>query len=191
MKLQALLSMIAALAACGTPLPPAQLIHLPTALPSGIGAPAPVAKGVWQLLPPRLPEYLDRDALLVPQGQAGLQPLPGWRWAEPLRESVPRVLREDLAALLGAAQVWTSPVPPGVVVQQQLRVELLAFEATSDRGGVRLQARWTITDPAGTQPPRAASASIEVRSRAGDGDALAAAHREALWRLAERIAATP
>ncbi len=181
------------LAACGTPSPPARLVHLPSALPQGVVpgvASARVAPEVWQLLwPLRVPEYLDRDALLVPQGQAGLVPLPGWRWAEPLRESVPRVLREDLGTLLGASNVWTSPLPAGVVVQRQLRVELLSFEASSDRREVQLRARWTLSDAAGTAPAQTQTASIRASAAAGDGDALAAAHRLALWRLAERIAA--
>ncbi len=176
-------------AACGTPAPPARLVHLPSALPAGVVA-ATAQRGAWQLLwPLRLPEYLDRDALLVPQGQAGLAPLPGWRWAEPLRESVPRVLHEDLGTLLGASNVWTSPLPAGVVVQRQLRVELLSFEASSDRREVLLRARWTLADAAGVQPAQTHTALVRASASADDGDALAAAHRLALWRLAERIVA--
>lgn len=177
------------LAACASPPPPARLVHLPSALPAGVVLPQPAPRGRWQLmLPLRLPDYLDRDALLLPQGQAGLVPLPGWRWAEPLRESVPRVLREDLAAWLGADAVWASPLPPGVVVQRQLRVELLAFEASADQRQVLLQARWTLADPQGAAPAQAHSATLRAEVAGTDGDALAAAHRRALWLLAEQIA---
>ena len=58
----------------------------------------------------RLPEVLERDALLMPQGQAGLEALQGHRWAEPLRDAVPRLLRQDLATLLGEARVWSAPI---------------------------------------------------------------------------------
>lgn len=181
-------SIVVLLQACGTPSPPARLVHLPTALPAGVIAPAPVDRGHWQLLlPVRVPEYLDRDALLLPQGQAGLQALPGWRWAEPLRESVPRVLREDLASLLGASRVWSSPLPAGVTVRHQVRIELLAFEPSNDRRELLLRARCVVLDASGTSPPRAESISVRVPLAAEDGDALAAAHRLAMWRLAQRV----
>jgi uncharacterized protein len=151
---------------------------------------------IWQLASPvRVPDYLDRDAILVPQGQAGLQALPGQRWAEPLRESVPRLLRADLGQLLGDNKVWTSPLPPGLVVNKLLRVELLALEANAARNAVVLRARWSITAvfsnaDAATRAdvPQVQTATLTVPSASSDVDSLVAAHRLALWRLAERIA---
>ncbi len=156
------------------------------------GAEVSTAAPNWQLMQPVVvPAYLDRDALLLPQGPGGLLALSGQRWAEPLRDSVPRALRQDLATLLGEARVWTTPLPAGVVIARQLRVELLALEATPDRSAVLLRARWSIADAAGAAPPRAESVSLTVPSAAPDLDSLVAAHRLALWRLAERIAAAP
>lgn len=183
-------ALVGLLAACGSTAPPARLVHLPAALPAGVSTPAPADRGIWQLLLPlRVPEYLDRDALLVPQGQAGLQALTGWRWAEPLRESVPRVLREDLSALLGAGRVWSSPLPAAVVVRRQLRVEVLAFEPEADRRELLLRARCVLIDAQGSSAPRAESLLVRVPIAGDGGDALAVAHRLALWRLAERIVA--
>jgi hypothetical protein len=186
------LALLAALAlvGCGSS-PPVQLYHLRSDVPAPVPATA-ASTEVWQLLQPvRVPEYLDREALLLPQGQTGLLALSGHRWAESLRDAVPRVLRQDLAALLGDARVWTSPVPAGVVVTRQLRVELLALDAEPDRSGVRLQARWTVTDPQGKAAPRTLSASLRAEAAGPSVDSLVAAHRLALWRLAERIAASP
>ena len=178
------------LAGCAGTSPPVQLVVLRVAPPAAV-VPAAPSPWVWQLATPvRVPDYLDRDALLVPQGQAGLQALPGYRWAEPLRESLPRLLREDLAALLGEARVWAAPVPPGVQITRQLRVELLALEANSQRSAVTLRARWTITDPSAAAAPIVGTALLSVPSAGTDVDDLVAAHRLAVWRLAERIAAT-
>ena len=178
----------ALMSACGgNPSLPVQLVHLRAAAPGA--ASASVSPFNWQLATPvRVPDYLDRDALLVPLGQAGLQAMPGVRWAEPLRESVPRLLRQDLATLLGENKVWTAPLPPGLVVQRQLRVELLALEANNERNAVVLRARWSVADVVGSAPPRVDSAVLSVPS-ASDADSLAAAHRTALWQLAQRIAA--
>jgi uncharacterized protein len=178
----------ALLVGCAGSSAPIQLYQLRAAPPVAVPQ-APVNTAVWQLaLPVKLPDYLDQTAVLVPIGQAGLQAVPGQRWAEPLRESVPRLLRADLALLLGEARVWTAPVPAGVVVSQVLRVELLALESNTARSAVSVQARWSISDPAGRLPAVVQTALINVPSATSDVDSLVAAHRLALWRLAERIA---
>lgn len=200
-----LASMTAALlAGCGTS-PPVQLYHLPAAAPQAAPAMPAVAADaeVWQLMAPvRVPDYLDREALLLPQGRTGLLMLSGHRWAETLRDAVPRVLKQDLATLRGESRVWTAPLPPGVAATRQLRVELLAFEAEADRSAVRLQARWTLADAAAGGSPSGAAATAPaappvtrgtlIRVPAADAsvDALVAAHRLALWQLAVQISAT-
>lgn len=175
--------------ACGSS-PPMQLYRLPSAPPLPPPAVADSAE-TWQLLlPVRIPDYLDRQALLLPQGDHGLLTLSDARWAESLREAVPRVLREDLALLRGEGRVWTSPVPAGVAVARRLRVELLALDVGAGRRSVRLQARWSLVDAQGVQPPRTGTASLDMPSASERVEDLVAAHRLALWRLAERIAAT-
>jgi uncharacterized protein len=182
---------VSTLAGCAASSPLVQLYHLRSAAPVASAAPVPSTMN-WQLLQPvRVPEYLDRDALLLPQGQSGLLALPGHRWAEPLRDSVPRVLRQDLATLLGEARVWSAPVPAGVSIGRQVRVELLALEASADRSSVNLRARWSVIDPGGAGSARADAVTLSIPSTGTDVDSLVAAHRLALWRLAERIAASP
>jgi uncharacterized protein len=195
MKVALLLAPLPLLLSCAGSSAPVQLYQLraeaPMAAPTASAGTTP-SKAVWQLaLPVKVPDYLDRDAVLVPQGQAGLQALAGQRWAEPLRDSVPRILRADLGALLGEAQVWTAPLPANLTVNRLLRVELLALEANAQRSAVVLRARWSITPSHSGQAneaPLVQTATIGVPSASSDVDALVAAHRLALWRLAERIA---
>ncbi|WP_284616646.1 PqiC family protein [Aquabacterium humicola] len=184
---------VAALLGCASPpAPPSMMYRLPISPPVNTG-PVHVPSGwTWQLQGPvRLPDYLDRDALLLPQGNAGLRPLPGHRWAEPLHEAVPRILRQDLSTLLGADRVWMQPIPAGVTITRQVRVELLALEAAPDRRSVRLRARWTIVDPRGQAAPAVEQADIAVASAGPEPEQLVEAHRLALWRLAERVAGVP
>jgi len=177
------------LGACaGSSLPAVQWVRLPAEAPGPAAAPAPAAPGVWQLMAPvQLPGHLDRDALLVPQGAAGLQGLGGARWAEPLRDAVPRLLRQDLEREFGAP-VWTAPLPPGVLPTRQLRVELVAFDVVADRRGVLLAARWSLVDAKGGARPMVFDARFTTPSAGADADALAIAHRQALAQLARRIA---
>ena len=202
------LALLLALAGCAGPaLPPIRLYTLHLALPpalapavigtAGVTASAvPVAgstpaTGTWQLAPLRLPAYLDRDALLLPVGSSHLQPLDGHRWAEPLRDALPRLLQEDLRTLRGPAQVWAAPLPAGLRIDRQLAVELLALDVTPDRAAVHLRARWTLADPTGALALQVGQADLRAAAAGSEPGQLVAAHRLALWRLAERIAASP
>lgn len=176
-----------ALAACSTS-PPTRLLQL-RAEPPGL-VPAPPAEGlpVWQIGPLQLPAYLDRDALLLPEGRSGLQAVPGQRWAEPLRDAIPRLLLADLARLRGPASVFAGPLPPGLKAERQLRVELLRLDAEPDGGAVQLLARWWLQDPSGQQPPLVRSTTLRAESPSASADDLAATHRALLWQLAGQIA---
>jgi len=184
------LGMLAALAGCATS-PPVRLYRLRAEPPVDTG-PLAIASGWhWQLASVRLPDYLDRDAIVVPVGQAGLQAHSGERWAEPLRAAVPRLLRNDLAALLGEDRLWSAPVPAGITVTRQIRPEVLALEPLPDLSAVRLRARWSVADPTGATPARNEAVELQAASQGRDIDSLVTAHRLALWRLAERLAGVP
>jgi hypothetical protein len=173
--------------ASGSP-PPLRWLRLPAEPPEPGLPPAAPVPGVWQLMAPvQLPGHLDRDALLVPQGAAGLQGLGGARWAEPLRDAVPRLLRQDLEREFGTP-LWSAPLPPGVRPTRQLRVELLAFDVAADQRAVQLAARWSLADAAGGTRPTLSESRFTTPAAGSDADALAMAHRQALAELARRIA---
>jgi len=151
------------------------------------------------MLPVRVPDYLDRDELLLPQGANAVQPAFSHLWAEALSRSVPRVLTQDLRTLRGAGSLWTAPLG-GVAVQGQLRVELLALDVDVGGRSVTLQARWS-THPLGAAAtpstsatpapqPAAHTTRLTVPSTSQDAAALVSAHRLALWQLAQAIART-
>ncbi len=184
------------LAACGSS-PKVQYFQLRAEPPQGVEqgalASAPVSTGIWALGPVQIPEYLDRDAIVRPSGQAMLRLTPSERWAEPLRDAIPRLLQQDLARLHGITRIWRLPLPPGLKAERQLRVEIQRLDAEADTGlrpQLVLQARWSWIDPSGRQPPQVREQRIEVPAGDGSTDALVAAHRAALWALAQAIAAS-
>ena len=192
--------MVLALAGCAGTSPPVQLYRLPLQPPvplQAMAAPATPVVPFVLLSPVTLPDYLDRDALVVPTGAAGLQVLAGQRWAEPLRESVPRLLRLDLATLLGDAAVHGAPLAAGTDPGRALKVELLAFEPTADRSTVTLVARWEWRVRAGEAGaggraegglPTSQNARLSVAAGDSTVEALVVAHRVALSQLAGQIA---
>lgn len=189
-----------ALAGCAGTSPPVQLYRLPLQPPvplQAVAAPVTPAVPFVLLSPVTLPDYLDRDALVAPIGAAGLQVLVGQRWAEPLRESVPRLLRLDLATLLGDAAVQGGPLPAGTGPGRALKVELLALEPAADRSAVTLVARWEWRARAGEVGaagraegglPGTGTARLMAPVRGAGMDAVVLAHRAALAQLATEIA---
>lgn len=158
------------------------------------GAAVDPVREVWQLVQPvAMPGHLERDALFVPQGAAGawVRPLAGARWVEPLRDAIPRVLREDLMRRMGGQVLWWAPLPPGLVPTRQLRVELAAFEISADGRTLATHARWSIADARGARAPEVHEARLQTPAAApAEAESWAVAHRQALSTLAARIAAT-
>jgi uncharacterized lipoprotein YmbA len=191
LKIVAAAVVASGLAACSSPqAPPPQYYELRLEAPEAASVSPASAGGVWQLMAPvKLPEHLERDVIWLPAGNAGLQPLPGHRWAEPLDEAVPRILLHDLAQLRGTDGVWSGALPSNLAVSKQLRVQILELAVAGDSHSVHLTARCSLTGAGvGTPgPPRVFEVRVSAPIKGADPDALVAAHRLALWRLAQEI----
>lgn len=140
-----------------------------------------------------LPELLDRSEILVAEGHAGLRPWPEARWAEPLRDALPRVLADDLARLRQPYPVTLATPANADVESLRLRVQVDEWLARADGPGLtlRLRARWqwaALRAPAGTALPPAGQVDLGVPC-AADADALAGAYRQSVLLLAARIVA--
>ena len=182
------------LAGCASTQAPTRWYELKSEPPEAVPAPRPGDGSVWELSGRlTLPGTLERDTLVVASGAAGVLPLAGHRWVVPLRDSIPVRLAADLALLRGEGLVWLSPAPAGVVVARRLRVAIDTLVADEARQTLRLRARWWFTDAAAsaTQPPTTGQAEIDIALSGRSTDELAAAHRLALWRLAQRISGAP
>jgi hypothetical protein len=184
-------------AGCGTSaLPPLVLLRLPVDAVGAVGPEARLAAGIGPIELQRdigLPGHLDRDAVLVSQGRAALVPLDGLRWAEPLRDAVPRLLAADLARSL-QVPVWLAPAPaagPPARPSRRLRVMLSGLDLSAAARSLEVRAEWHWL-PGPAQAHAAVAWSVPVDRAAGQalGDAVALAHRAAVMQLAQRIAAS-
>jgi uncharacterized lipoprotein YmbA len=139
------------------------------------------------LRPVVLPEYLDRPELVtrLASNQLRLEELE--QWAEPLRESFPRTVEQNLATLLGSSRVqrrpWGGAAPPDVVVL----VEVRRFEKTS-RGSVELEARWTIYDGTGENEQLRRETRLSYAAGEPSTRAAVASMSEAVAALSREIA---
>ena len=199
----AVLAMPALLTACSTPLPAITLLRMPLQAPGELNpAPSLPAQSAnttaaqtlaVQLLPVQLAGHLDREALVTATGPGTLQVSDNALWAEPLRESMTQLLRHDLEQQLGAGRLWQSGASAAqrAAPHQRLRVEFTAFELQPDRAHVRLQAQWQWdASPRATTMPVSMLADFTVPVASTDLNAIVLAHRQALYQLAGRIAAS-
>ncbi len=137
--------------------------------------------------PVRLPEYLDRPQLVTRLTPNRLQLADSHRWAEPLSENIPRVLGENLSALLGADRILLHPWPSSRTTDYQLLVEVLHFENESD-GAARLVVRWSVKGRDGRIVLPERRSSHRIPATAQDQERLVAALNEALGSFCREIA---
>ncbi len=124
--------------------------------------------------PVRLPEYLDRPQIVTRLTPNRLQLADSHRWAEPLSENIPRVMGENLSALLGTDRIVLHLWPTSRATDYQLLVEVLYFENESD-GAARLVVRWSVKGKDGgiVLPERRSSHQAPAASRDQEGQVTA------------------
>ena len=188
----------ALLGACASA-PPEHFYTLDTDSPASVKA---VTNARFSMTIQRVtvPGSVDRPQLVLQTGQNKVRLDEQHRWAESLRQAIPRVVASDLrrhfpnANIAVAADSSSEPIPTYFLTMDVLRFE------SNPGDGVRLEVHWQVrkpttasaaASPALSQFPKTDSIS-DSREATGDAgyEALVAAHRKALARLAGDIANT-
>lgn len=141
-----------------------------------------------------VPESVDRPQLVLQAGGNQVRLDEQHRWAESLRQAIPRVVASDLrrhfpnASIAVAADSSSEPIPVYF-----LRMDVLRFESTPG-DGIRLEVHWQVRKPTAStatgSPSTQREGLSEIREVTGGPgyEALVAAHRRGLARLAKDIA---
>lgn len=93
----------------------------------------------------RLPDYLDRSQLVSRSGANALTVDDDNRWGEPLAESVPRVLAENLSHYLPSGRVVLPEEARGTKVPYEYVVALDAYEPDGT-GQAIMRGHWLLRD---------------------------------------------
>lgn len=123
---------------------------------SKVDAPGPVAASVAAdrlavaVGPVSLPQYLDRPQIVRRSGANTYQLADFDSWGEPLEDMFPRMVAENLSALLATDRVFVIPRRRSPTVDYQVEIEVLRFDAKVG-GDAILVARWEIFDGDGKQ----------------------------------------
>jgi uncharacterized lipoprotein YmbA len=171
------------LAACGSPPKERFYILSPSTTP------APAASGVSYLVavgPVTVPAMVDRPQIVLRVATNRVTLQEQSRWAEPLKESIPRVVAGNLAMLLAGAQVATESQNAIPAADCRLVLDIQRFDSVLGDAAT-LEVLWTVTFTSGAA---AASGRVLIRESAGgpDFDAIVAAHSRALAALSRDIA---
>jgi uncharacterized lipoprotein YmbA len=182
-------ALLIGMSGCAGSSPPARLYVLtprPEAAvtPAGAEAACGATLGVG---PVRLPGLLDRPQIVTRRGADEIDRAEFDRWAEPLTESVPRVLAENLAALWRTECVAIFPWDPAQAVQYQLVVTVIRFDGVMG-GDVVLDARWRILATDGKELAVSRSVLTQPTGKTGF-QAVVTAMSRALAALSREIAA--
>ena len=101
---------------------------------------APSVAVVWVTIP----ELVNRPQLVVKLDEFRVDILETHRWAEPLKEVLPRVIAEDVSCILGLEGVASYPQPSADSANFRIFVDIQRFDLQKER--VTLDAFWIIRD---------------------------------------------
>lgn len=171
----------AVLASACSSTPPPRFYTL-DATATAVGAPMKLSVAVG---PVSVPALVDRPQMVLDAGANQVTVDEFNRWASPLADEITRATVGNLTQLLGGAQVWAAGAGGAADVHVQIDVQDLR---STPGKAVQLDARWSVRrTAAGT--PRHGRTSVTEAARGSGADALAAAHSQALARLASDLAA--
>ncbi|MGE5311028.1 MAG: membrane integrity-associated transporter subunit PqiC [Nitrospirota bacterium] len=136
--------------------------------------------------PVQIPEYLDRPQIVTRSTPDKVALSEFNRWGGSLRQDFPRVLAENVAALLGTDRVLAYPW--GDRLDPAYRVALDVQQFDGDLGGtVVLKATWILTGREGKTPLSVRKSDIREPVSGNDYDALVGAQSRALAALSRQI----
>lgn len=141
-----------------------------------------------QVGPVTIPGYLDRQQMVSRVPTNSLRLAQYDRWAEPLKEGVPRVLASNLAALLPGDRVLPYPATAIGTFHYRVHVDIQRLDGVPG-GQADLIADWTIRGADGSVAIRRPQQRLTVSVAEASYDALARAESELLLQLSRQIAA--
>lgn len=149
--------------------------------------PAPAHPVVVAIGPVTLPDYVDRPQIVTRESAYAVKVASFAQWAGPLSDMVPRVLIENVAAVLPGDRVVGFPRVSGTAFDYRVAVDITRFEADAT-GTATLVARWQVYDRAARRAVLVTDDTF-VRSAAGSSyEAVAAAMSGTLADLSGRLA---
>ncbi len=178
------LAWLAAVSGCGRS--PAVKFYTLAAMAPEAGSPVAASRSV-AVGPVTLPDLVDRPQLVIRVDANRVDILETHRWAEPLKDEIPRLLAENLARLLRPARVSTYGQSASHDAEYRVLVDIQRFESVPG-DGVTIEALWSVTRAAAGAVPRKGHSLVHEPAAGTGYEALVSAHGRALAAVSRDIA---
>lgn len=170
-------------AACTTSPPPRLFLLSASGPPARHGVAAPSAKGgvvyassqrrdgkrdhsILLGVGVKVPEYLDRQEIVVRTSANEIRPVGEARWGEDVSVTATRALAEDLASVLPQYDVIMLPARDPGAVAYAVHLDLDRFESDRD-GNSTIAGRWSLLDRSGAEKASGRVAHTERAEQRG------------------------
>ncbi len=137
--------------------------------------------------PISLPDYVNRPQIVTKNGANELVIDEFYRWAEPLRTNVSRVLRDNLATLLGTENINKYPWNRFVDIDYQVSIDFTRFDSVIGKEAT-IEARWIVLTDRGRNEILRKKSKITKKAETEHYDAIVIAESQALAELSQQIA---
>lgn len=137
--------------------------------------------------PVTFPEFLDRPQIVTRSGPNRLEVSEFHRWGGSLKDSLPRVLAQGIAAHLGTDQVAAYPWKDRLKPDYRVTVAILQFDGRLG-DAVDLVAVWRIFHPPANNVLTARRSTIHTAVTGEGYEAFVAAQSQAIGTLGQSIA---
>jgi len=176
------LVLVAVTAGCGTSA--TARFYTLTATATSDGGPA--TRSAVVVGPVSVPASVDRPQFVVQVAPNRVEIDEFNRWAAPLNDAIAQVVANNLAVLLGTADVATAPLATGAPTHR-VTLDVQRFETVRGEAAV-VDVVWAVRPTAGGSPRSGRTVAREP-VQGTDFDALAAAHSRAFAQVSRDIAA--
>lgn len=136
--------------------------------------------------PVTVPEFLNRQAMVINQDDHKLRIAKYDRWAEPLIDGVRRVMAVNLASLLDTQKVQTFPWLRSDPPRFGLEINIIEFSAQDS--STRLIAKWILRNISENQIIEQRFSNLDVQAADSSPASIAEAYSELLAQLSREIA---
>ena len=137
--------------------------------------------------PVEIPAYLDRPQIVTGNTGSELQMAEYHRWAEPLRDTITRVLAENLALAMPNSHVLSFPWNRAIIPDYQVEIKISRFHVDA-AGNCELKADWTILKQNKPVSMKSFQTHVRVSGPDIDYEAKVAAQSLALARFGKEMA---
>jgi uncharacterized lipoprotein YmbA len=171
-------------AGCAKGPPPTFYILDATASDALVGVERGVSVGVE---PIELPAHLNRPQIVTRATDHRLALSEFNQWAEPLKNSISRVIAINLSNSLESNRIFVIPRRKRATYDFQVSIDIARFDGELGEGAV-LGARWTISGKDGREPLLTQVTMVYEKAEGSGYDALVAAQSRCLERMSQEIA---